>query len=268
MLHALMRKLSASMATTLTRCMAATVLALCMSSHAAAAQESDAPPSTPQPQPQPQPQQADQAQSKPAQSDKPASLDELLEIEEDQRDDSSAEAAERDHEEQLQQALDGRGAAKAFVEAVEKMALSADLLDTRFDTGLGTQRIQEDIIAKLELLIQQSRQQQSSSQRSSSSSQQQQPEQSRNQDPGQRQNQQNQQSSQRNNNPSESVEGDPPPQQEGDINTVLEESRSEWGGLPQRVRDMLLQGRREKYSNLYKQLTDEYYKRLAEEGSP
>ena len=56
--------------------------------------------------------------------------------------------------------------------------------------------------------------------------------------------------------------------QEGDINTVMDETRSEWGNLPQRVRDMLLQGRREKFSNLYDQLTAEYYKRLAEEGTP
>ena len=73
---------------------------------------------------------------------------------------------------------------------------------------------------------------------------------------------------QRNNQPSDSQEGDPPPMQQGDINTVLEESRAEWGSLPPRVRDQLLQGRKEKFSSLYQQLTQEYYKRLAEEGSP
>ncbi|HRP63251.1 MAG TPA: VOC family protein, partial [Phycisphaerales bacterium] len=56
-----------------------------------------------------------------------------------------------------------------------------------------------------------------------------------------------------------------PPMQEGDINTVFEESRSEWGSLPERVRDMLLQGRRERFSSLYEQLTREYYRRLAED---
>ena len=48
----------------------------------------------------------------------------------------------------------------------------------------------------------------------------------------------------------------------------LEEERTEWGNLPERVRDMLLQGSKEKFSSLYKQLTREYYRRLAEEGSP
>ena len=45
--------------------------------------------------------------------------------------------------------------------------------------------------------------------------------------------------------------------QQGDVDTVLEEGRTEWGNLPQRVRDMLLQGRREKFSSLYKRLTNE-----------
>jgi hypothetical protein len=44
--------------------------------------------------------------------------------------------------------------------------------------------------------------------------------------------------------------------------------RSEWGSLPQRVRDMLLQGRNEKFSSLYEKLTGEYYRRLAEGDSP
>jgi hypothetical protein len=61
---------------------------------------------------------------------------------------------------------------------------------------------------------------------------------------------------------------DPPSPQDADPNSILEETRSEWGNLPQRVRDMLLQGRKDSYSPLYKRLTEEYYKRLAEEGSP
>ncbi len=56
--------------------------------------------------------------------------------------------------------------------------------------------------------------------------------------------------------------------QQGDINTMIEEQRTEWGNLPQRVREMLLQGREEKFSSLYEELTREYYRRLAEDGSP
>ena len=74
-----------------------------------------------------------------------------------------------------------------------------------------------------------------------------------------------QQNAQRNNTPSDSTEQEPPPMQEGDINTVIEETRTEWGNLPQRWRDALNQGKRDKYSSLEEQLTAEYYKRLAED---
>ena len=67
---------------------------------------------------------------------------------------------------------------------------------------------------------------------------------------------------------SDSTEGDPPAPRHGDVNQIFDESRTEWGSLPQRIRDMLLQGRKEKFSSLYERLTREYYRRLAEEGSP
>ena len=49
---------------------------------------------------------------------------------------------------------------------------------------------------------------------------------------------------------------------------MIDETRIEWGNLPPRVRDQLLQGRSDKYSSHYERLTREYYRRLAEEGSP
>lgn len=200
----------------------------------------------------------------------PESLDDLLGIDDDEKEPGAAEAAAKEAEDELQRKLNEAELANNFALAVEKMAISAELLDVRFDSGLGTQRVQEDILARLEHLIDQARKNQSRSQSSSSSSssssQQQQQQQ---QNPGQQQTQQQQsQANQRNNQPADSQEGDPPPMQQGDVNTVLEESRSEWGNLPPRVRDQLLQGRREKFSSLYERLTQEYYKRLAEEGTP
>jgi hypothetical protein len=47
----------------------------------------------------------------------------------------------------------------------------------------------------------------------------------------------------------------------------LEESRVEWGRLPDRVRELILQGRRDRVSTLYERITREYYRRLAEEAS-
>lgn len=206
-----------------------------------------------------------------------SSLDDLLKIDQEKPDaskpaadsaqDAAADAARRELDKELSEAE----VANAFVQAVEQMGVAASLLDSKFDTGLGTQRVQEDIIAKLSQLLDQAKKNKSSSSSSSSSSSRRQ-QNKQQQNPGQRQNQQNQQQQQgdqRNNNPSDNrSEMDPPAPQDANANAPLEESRAEWGNLPQRVRDMLLQGRKEKFSTLYEQLTYEYYKRLAEEGSP
>jgi hypothetical protein len=215
------------------------------------------------------------AQSQPAtqpSSGRPSSLDDLLGIEKEQpttAPTTNPDAAARDNDEELNRKLKETEAADAFEAAIQKMSLSADLLDNQFDAGLGTQRVQEDIINKLAQLIDQAKKQPSNSKSSSSQSQNQQKSSQSNQ-PDKKGQQQQQQSDgdKRNNKPSNSREGDPPPLQEGDVNKVLDETRSEWGNLPQRVRDMLLQGRKEKFSNLYDQLTQEYYKRLAEESVP
>jgi hypothetical protein len=206
----------------------------------------------------------------------PSSLDELLDLEKEKpqqpadegaatkTDDVAAQESRRELEKQLSEAE----VADAFEQAVEKMGVAAELLDVRFDPSLPTQRVQEDIIAKLNQLLDQAKKNKSQSSSSSSSSQQQQQQQQ--QDPGKRPQQQNQKpGSQRNQDPADNrSEMEPPESQQGDINTVLEETRSEWGNLPQRIRDMLVQGRKEKFSTLYERLTNEYYKRLAEENSP
>ena len=49
--------------------------------------------------------------------------------------------------------------------------------------------------------------------------------------------------------------------------SMLEETRREWGNLPARLRDELLQGLAEPFSPVYRSLTEAYYRRLAEEGS-
>lgn len=191
------------------------------------------------------------------------SLDELLGLEEEA--DSAAETAREQQEQELQRRLAEKELTDEFRIALEKMSVSARLLDVQFDPGLGTQRVQEEILASLDRILDHAKKMQSqqmSSSSSSSSSQQQQ------QTPGQQQRQQTQsQSSQRQEGPTNSSPGDPPARQDGDLNTVIEESRTEWGSLPERIRQELYQGRREKFSSIYERLTREYYKRLAEESS-
>ena len=208
--------------------------------------------------------------------DPPPSLDDLLGIDEEDRDDGAEEAAEQARQDELDRQLNEEEISDAFMQAVELMRVSATRLDEDFDSGLGTQRIQEDIIARLETLIDQAQQQmqQNQQQSSSSSSSQQRSQQQQQQDPGSRQRQQEdqqgqqqQQDAQRNPEGSEAQEGDGPARQNELLNPLLDVEGSEWGSLPERARDMLLQGRREKYSSLYERMTREYYRRLAEESS-
>ena len=48
----------------------------------------------------------------------------------------------------------------------------------------------------------------------------------------------------------------------------LAQTRSEWGNLPPRLRDELIQSMKERFSLIYKSLTEAYYRRLAEEDQP
>ena len=205
------------------------------------------------------------------QGDAVPSLDELLGIEEDEQDDS-AHLAEEEAEAELQRRLSGAELESAFDEAIEKMRISASRLDEAFDPGLGTQRVQESILAKLDQLIDEARnQQQSSSSRSSSQSQSQPQEQPSppQQDPGKQQRTPGESEADRQaGQPQDGQEADPPGPESGELNSMFEESRSEWGSLPERFRDELLQGRSDRFSPLYERLTRAYYRRLAEESSP
>ncbi len=196
--------------------------------------------------------------------DPPPSLDDLLGLETDKSEAQADEAARAESERELQRRLDEKEITDAFLIALDKMATSAKRLGELFDTGLATQRVQQDILAKLDQLIDKARQMQSlgqaSASRSTSSPS------SRSQSPGQRKNQANN-SRRRDGTPQDSQAGDPPPRQEGDIHTILQEGGVEWGNLPERLRQELLQGRNDEFSSMYRRLTEEYYKRLAEEGS-
>ena len=48
----------------------------------------------------------------------------------------------------------------------------------------------------------------------------------------------------------------------------LAETRDQWGDLPPRLREQLIQGMRERFSLIYRSLTEDYYRCLAEEAQP
>ncbi len=194
----------------------------------------------------------------------PPSLDELLGLEREDKDRSAIEAAQRDAEQELQRALAEARITDAFALALEKMTISADLLELELDPGLGTQRLQEEILSKLDELIDQARELRSVGGKPPPDGRRLQSRTVPRPQPGHDASCDCKQCA---SSPQDPQHGGLPPGRDEEINRVLEETATEWGHLPGRIRDMLLQGRNERFSSLYEQLTREYYERLAEEGS-
>ncbi|MCH2160522.1 MAG: hypothetical protein MK085_01475 [Phycisphaerales bacterium] len=233
----------------------------------APAQDTPAPSKADQPT-EPQEEEVQEAAEEAAEEEEaaPPSLDDLLGIEETEDTDETDAIADAERQRNLERALGEEKPADAFKAAVSDMQESAGLLRKNQSTGLGTQRLQARIVERLQILIdsakkQQQQQQQSSSSSSSSSSQ---------QNPGRQQGEQSQQNQgqQQNPSPSDSTEaGTPPNPEHAVLEGELEETGMEWGNLPPRIRERINQGMRDRVSELYRSLTEAYYRRMAEEAS-
>jgi hypothetical protein len=205
--------------------------------------------------------------------DAPRSLDDLLGI--PSTDSKSGEAAaDRSSDRRLEQSLDGVNMQDLVVRAMDGMREAARRLGQDRDAGLGTQRIQQDIVTTLDRLLAEAQKQQQSSKGSSRSRSRQQS-QSSDDDPSER-NGQSASSSARSESSAASASSEPgsdestgqrPADEAAVSGAELDESRVEWGRLPERVRELILQGRRDRVSTLYERITREYYRRLAEEAS-
>ncbi len=185
----------------------------------------------------------------------PPTLDELLGLED------AGEVRERERElpindptkNELDRRLEGQQINEAFIEAVALMGETAQRIDLAGDTGITTQRLQEEILRKLDQVLEAARQQQSQSSSSSSDSPQQQPD---------------QQQQQENRNPQQSESSDAqdaPAEQDSQLSPQGAGNSASWGSLRARVRDALVQGTSDPFSSLYRSLTEDFYKRLAEE---
>jgi len=219
------------------------------------------------------------------------SLDELLGIGGGDGTKSAQESA-RDRSSNLKRVLTEQEAKNTLEAAIEGMRRSGALLGDR-DFGTAVQRVQEDVLARLDALIntaeqQQQQQQQSSSSSSSSSQQQQQQGQQGGKD--QKKGETAEQAAERRRREEaqrraarqgrEGEQGKEQRQQGGDGNNpgempeqvdpieggALSETDSEWGNLPPRTRDLVQQGIREKMSAVYRRWTEAYYRRIAEEA--
>lgn len=178
--------------------------------------------------------------------------------------------------EQLDRALKEEELGDSFEQAVELMRRSAERLGARNDPGVETQRMQEEAVRKLDAIIDaaKKRRQQSSQRQQSQQQQQQQQQDASNQDENESQSQaqararREAEARRRQQQGAQSSDATEPPGMEvGELDEVMLEGRVEWGSLPARIRDLVQQGRRERVSSLYLRLTEEYYRRMAEEAS-
>lgn len=148
-----------------------------------------------------------------------------------------------------------------FQLAVADMKNAAERLSTGRDASIETQRVQQRAIIRLEQAISMAQQQQSESQSGGSP---------QDADTGSAQNQPRQQG-QAGQQPGEGQEPGGEQANRGSVERsemeeeLLEDRVSEWGDLPPRLRDELMQGMEDSFSQLYRQLTERYYERLAEQ---
>lgn len=150
-----------------------------------------------------------------------------------------------------------------FAAAVTEMKQAGGLLD-KSQTDRPTQRLQENVIARIDQLIADAKKKQSKSKSKpkpgeaddGGKPQAGPPQQGQGKQPGQPNGQGQEAAQQAGGQGSVSNRGDTEP---------LDEQFSEWGNLPDRIRKELLQGRDDRFSTLYDKLTQRYYKRLAEE---
>jgi uncharacterized membrane protein YdbT with pleckstrin-like domain len=139
------------------------------------------------------------------------------------------------------------------------MDQTAVRLETSRDTSITTQRMQEEIVRKLDIMIAQAQKQRQQRQQ-----QKQQQSNSDPQDQPAQQNAQQQQAQQPSNEPAGDTQT--PPGRQGEQLSAEVARGAAWGALPARMRDALLQGNSDKYSSTYQKWTEAYYRKLAEEA--
>lgn len=171
----------------------------------------------------------------------------------------------------VEEALSAREAQDAFAQAVREMRVVSERLGGGLDPGIDTQRMQEAILAKLDQVIDAAQQQQKQQQQSGQSSGQasaQPPDQGSDQNQGQSGAQQTGGEAQAQTGAAGNRGGVKNPQDPGQAEAAgpIAENRQEWGNLPARLREQLLQGLEERFSPVYQDLTEAYYRRLAEEA--
>lgn len=191
-------------------------------------------------------------------------LDELLRLKPGPAPTTQGDAAGMPLTPEVQRRLSGDEARGLLESAVRDMDQAAERLLSQEDAGLATQRLQRSVLEKLDQLIASAEQSGSGSSGGSSGGS------------GQREADAGVSGGMSGGAGAASggagSTGGSPPATSGsagaEAQKALVEARAEWGRLPARVREELLQGMGDRVSPLYEQLTQEYYRRVAEEGRP
>jgi hypothetical protein len=227
---------------------------LTTSAWAAAQQQQQSPPTPPSP-PAAEPPVA-QPEKKPPADEPLPNLDELLGLP-----GGSSGGAPDPGRSDLDQVLSGAEIGNAFKQAVTLMGDVAKRMQETGDVSLATQRMQETILRRLDQLISSLEQQQNQQQQQQQQSTSQQQSQSNQRVPSQQRTEANQ--DQKGDNTGQTNN---PDRKDGPMRPALDSARASWGNLPDRVREMLVQGSSDRFSSLYDSLTQSYYRRLAEEA--
>jgi hypothetical protein len=205
------------------------------------------------------------------QADQPT-LDDLLDLSpskpaviDQSPDPSNTMEPDEDFTESVERALSASDAADVFEQAIDEMDFVSRRLGRTLDPGVETQRMQESILRKLDQVIKSAKNQSSGGGGGSGEP--------RDQDQGSSKLEPQQQSPGNGQDPSlasgqqasSGAAGSGTPDKPEGQDTPIEQLRKEWGVLPPRVREELSDGLRERFSPLYRRMTEAYYKALAEQ---
>ena len=221
----------------------------------------------------------------------PKTLDELLGI----TGTGGEKAAQTQRKDNLERGLNEESLNDLAEAAMQDMKLAEKLVSEDHDTGIGTQRVQAQALSRLDALIDAAVKFEKSSSKKPSKNKSQKdksnsdPESGSQKDPdgektsdsddskkdGNKKSESNpngekNQESERNKNGESGDNVQPPDFMDAELqpDSALDEGRSEWGRLPQRIREIMSQSRRDRISALYQKATEAYYRRMAEDRGP
>ena len=215
----------------------------------------------------------------PAGQEGSSTLDDLLGIDEgDSPESGSEESTDIDpitegEQKKLDDLLNERSLQENLDSAITDMEIAARMIGRTRSTGIEVQRIQEEIMSRLDAVIEEAMRQQQQQQQQQSSSSQQQQQQEQQSEPGEVPQQPSQTDQQQSGDAGqqqttgESSEQLAQDRREAELEMMFKESDVEWGNLPERMRSILRQGLRESVSRMYQELTESYYRRIAEDAS-